>query len=184
MSEVQKTGRLLTADECEWLNIRGLSRGFDIDTCEPQHTHIVPLWDPSRNTVPLCQASTLWGAGIPWNHPRASGTFVDEDRRVSCVECLSHLERLMFNAEHRTKLGYAGAMRHKRISENLEGFSEDARHAGRHDLAMLADAIRIAFLTETQISERVIREIMNSILALKSDRVSQAMNLLSSSDAE
>jgi hypothetical protein len=185
MSEVQKTGRLLTVEECEWLNIRGFSCGMDVDTCDPQLSHIVPIRNPwAVDQKPICNATTLWMSGMPWNQPRANGSFVDEDRRVSCVECLSHLVRFMFNAEQRLKLGYAGALQHKRIRDNMESFSEDARHAGRYDLAMLADAIRVAYSTETQISELVLREVMSSVLSLKSDRIAQAMYLLSMSEVE
>jgi len=183
--EEMALGRLLTIEECDWLNARGFEEGFDVDTCEPQLNHIVVVFDAHREKVePICGATTLWGAGGSWNTPRGDGVTYEKDRRLKCAGCLAKFEPLFRQSETRTKRGFGWTLRQRNQNSFMEEAISDMRDMGRPDLAMLLDSVRVAYMTDSEISEFTIRHIMKSILSLKSDRIFQALELLRQSDGE
>lgn len=91
-------GRILTIEEQNWLNLRNYERGFDVDTCKYQHRHIcIPgCGNTDIKPHPICGSEFLWFVGGEWGTPRGDKeTYVEEDNRITCQECLDELARLM-----------------------------------------------------------------------------------------
>jgi len=163
------TGRTLTDEEILWLNERGLLGSFDVDTCEPQLTHIVMQYDPhGEKFEALCKSGTLWSTGLPWT----GGCMVQE--HLSCERCLARFEELRSFPMDRK----IGQPRH----EQLKLCSDIFREFGRPDLAMLMDAIRVSWFVQTPVDGSVIRWMMKNILSLKQRDIAKAIEALEAAD--
>jgi len=178
-------GRLLTVEECDWLNARGFHNGYDTDVCDPQLNHIVVVFDAHCEKVePICGATTLWFHSAGWNGPRGDGVTHDKDRRLRCAACVAKFDELFRQSETRTKRGLAWTLRQRGHSDTMEEIISDMRTMGRPDLALLLDSVRVAYMTDTEMSERTMRHMLVTLLTIKSDRILRAAELLRDSDGE
>jgi len=159
------TGRTLTDEEILWLNERGLLWSVDVDTCEPQLTHIVMQHDPHAEKIEsLCKTGTLWSTGMPWS---------TGDDLLSCETCLARMDQLIKRRK---------PLPDDHIREEFKGYAEVFREDGRPDLAMLLDAIRVSWLVQTPVDGSVIRWMMKNILSLKQRDIAKAIEALETAD--
>ena len=89
---------ILSDHEIYELRAAHIGIGFDVDTCEPQRTHLVrrrPLGridgvgDGAVDATPVCGADTLWAS----NDLRS--TLIRRWRIVDCVKCINELPILL-----------------------------------------------------------------------------------------
>lgn len=178
-------GRLLTEEECDWLRDRGFDGGFDVDTESPQLNHICIVRDAVRFdlTEALCGTPHLWGVGLSWGSPRASGDYVEEDRRLKCNECLAKFDQLRIRAKEFHRFSEASSVR-RTHGTMMEEIAASMLDTGRPDLALMLEAIRVSYLVDSAMSETTLRHVFVNMLAIKSERINRAMRLLSESDGE
>lgn len=176
-------GRLLTEEECDWLRDRGFDGGYDVDTCKPQLNHITVVYSASdyTQTQALCKTPNLWGSGLIWGAPRASGDFVEEDRRLKCAACLSEFEALHARCTNRDYVRDRERWGHDAQFKTLV---EVMREHGRPDLAMLLESIRVSYMVDAAVMESTMRHVFRNMLAIKSERIQRAMRLIEDSDGE
>lgn len=173
-----KLGRLLTVEECDWLNVRAFEQGYDLDTCSPQLVHIVLPSVEAVERQTLCSSPNLWFTERGWNVPSAKGNVRSRSRQVTCADCLQHFA-ILYTASQQKALNPS-------VStfpfESLSVLKEAARCAGRHDLNMVFEAAGAALLCETPMSEDVLTYILSAILSHKVSKTSRALDLLWEAD--
>lgn len=75
---------MLSDSDIEFCNNVGLEEGTDIDTCDPQLTHI--CWPYFTNKGTLCKSKTLWSS---W-----PGISNESKPQVDCKFCIKELKQL------------------------------------------------------------------------------------------
>jgi hypothetical protein len=176
------TGRILTVEECNWLSMRGFGQGYDVDTQDPQLSHITLVERAGELVRALCRSEHLWGGGLTWGHSRADGSFVERDRLLSCNACLAHFETLRERSDIVRRHGTRGNAKLRATGDKLKEFYDDLLDAGRPDLAALIHAIEVAWMVESQIDEEALRLVMRHVLSHKNKRIAEALDILNSLD--
>lgn len=145
-------------------------------------SHITLIEKAGELPRALCRSSELWISGSVWSSPRADGSFVERDRLLSCDACLAHFETLRDRSDIVRRLGSFGNVKLASQRDKLAELYDDFIDAGRPDLAVLVDAIQTAWCVESQINEEAIRLVMTYVLAHKSKRVAEALDILNNLD--
>jgi hypothetical protein len=84
--------RILTAAEIAYCKARHLQHGADVDDDQPRYLHVVRCM-PTEDARALCKTDRLWFYGY-FGALRGNGSYVPEDDRVTCAECLSLFDAL------------------------------------------------------------------------------------------
>jgi hypothetical protein len=163
--------------------MRGFTQGYDVDTNSPQLSHITLVEKAGELSRALCRTKDLWMAGGHWGGSRADGSFVERDRLLSCDACLAHFETLRDRSDIVRRTGSRGNAKLRETGDKLKEFYDDLLDAGRPDLAALIHAIEVAWLVESQIDEQALRLVMSQVLAHKSKRIWEALDILNDLDA-